>query len=109
MKKLLILIKDLALFSTLLVILFPSAVSALSSDQKALFDSGIYYFETNGSDSNTSCPYSGAGSYTAGAHSLDQVKTFASEPITSTWNISDSTVEQWFLKQAGAQATITKY
>jgi cell wall-associated NlpC family hydrolase len=44
-----------------------------------------------------------------GSYTLDQVKTFASEPITSTWNISDSTVEQWFLKQAGAQATIAKY
>jgi hypothetical protein len=35
--------------------------------------------------------------------------TFASLPITSTWDISDSTAEQWFLKQAGARATITRY
>lgn len=48
-------------------------------------------------------------SASGGSYTLDQVKTFASEPITSTWNISDSTVEQWFLKQAGAQATIAKY
>lgn len=52
----------------------------------------------------TSSSSGGSGSYT-----LDQVKTFASEPVTSTWNISNSTVEQWFLKQAGAQATIAKY
>jgi hypothetical protein len=44
-----------------------------------------------------------------GGFTIDQVKTFASEPVTSTWNISNSTVEQWFLKQAGAQATISKY
>jgi len=49
------------------------------------------------------------GNPSGGSYTLDQVKTFASEPITSTWNISDSTVEQWFLKQAGAQATIAKY
>jgi len=48
-------------------------------------------------------------SSTPGLYTLDQIKTFASEPITSTWNISNSTVEQWFLKQAGAQATIAKY
>lgn len=40
---------------------------------------------------------------------IDQVTTFASEPVPSTWNISDSTAEQWFLKQSGARATITKY
>ncbi len=44
-----------------------------------------------------------------GGFALNQVETFASEPVTSTWNISNSTVEQWFLKQAGAQATIAKY
>jgi hypothetical protein len=46
---------------------------------------------------------------TGGGFTIDEVKTFASEAITSTWNISNSTVEQWFLKQAGAQATIAKY
>ena len=52
----------------------------------------------------------GAGSTgSRGASTLDQVKTFASEPITSTWNISNSTAEQWFLKQAGAQATKAKF
>jgi hypothetical protein len=40
---------------------------------------------------------------------INQVKTFASESITSTWDISNSAVEQWFLKQAGAQATVSKY
>ncbi len=59
---------------------------------------------SNNSTTNSTSGGSGAGSYT-----LDQVKTFASEPITSTWNISNSTVEQWFLKQAGAQPVIAKY
>lgn len=50
------------------------------------------------------------GNSTSGkSYTLDQVKTFSSEPVTSTWNISNSTVEQWFLKQSGAQATISKY
>lgn len=38
-----------------------------------------------------------------------QIAAFASLPITSTWNISDSTAEQWFLAQAGARATKTRY
>jgi hypothetical protein len=50
-----------------------------------------------------------AGSGATGGFTIDQVKTFASEPVTSTWNIPNSTVEQWFLKQAGAQATVAKY
>jgi len=58
-------------------------------------------------------PLSGPSASSTGsprAFTLDQVKTFASEPITSTWNISDSAVQQWFLKpQAGALATITKF
>ncbi len=45
----------------------------------------------------------------AGGFTIDQVKTFSSEPITSSWNLSNSTVEQWFLKQAGAKATINKF
>lgn len=61
------------------------------------------------------CPTSSGGSGSAtssgpsGTFSLDQVKTFASEPYSSTWNISNSTVEQWFLKQAGAQPVISRY
>ena len=50
-----------------------------------------------------------AGSGAAGGFTIDQVKTFSSEPISSTWNLSNSTVEQWFLKQAGAKATINKF
>ena len=49
------------------------------------------------------------GGGSPGEFTIDQVKTFASEPITSTWNLSNSTVEQWFLKQAGAKVTINKF
>src|SRR5262249_41133324 len=60
------------------------------------------------SGSTADSPSTGSDITTEG-FTIDQVKTFASEPVTSTWNISNSTVEQWFLKQAGAQATIAKY
>ena len=60
---------------------------------------------TSGSASTPVLNESGA----AGGFTIDQVKTFSSEPITSTWNLSNSTVEQWFLRQAGAQATKNKF
>lgn len=60
-----------------------------------------------GSDTSNGTP--STNSRVTGGFTIDQVKTFVSEPVTSTWNISDSTAEQWFLKQAGAQATIGKY
>jgi hypothetical protein len=58
------------------------------------------------------CSSSGGSADTTGStggFTINQVKAFAAEPVTSTWNISDSTVEKWFLKQAGAQSTIAKY
>jgi hypothetical protein len=76
-------------------------------------DSGFYsandilFYDPSSCNSTNSGGTSSTGS--PGASTIDQVKTFASEPITSTWNISNSTVEQWFLKQAGAQATIAKF
>lgn len=39
----------------------------------------------------------------------DQVLAFAHSSIDSTWGISDSVVEQWFLKQAGARRVIGRY
>jgi hypothetical protein len=45
----------------------------------------------------------------SGGFTIEQVKTFASEPITSTWNIPDRTIEQWFLKQASAQTVKSRY
>lgn len=84
----------------------PGQVIALSDAQYNTLNSGIYYFDTDVSDCGTNGAVSSIS--TLGGN-IDQVKTFASEPITSTWNISDNAAEQWFLKQSGARATITKY
>lgn len=89
---------------------FVFATPLPASEDKALADYPDYVASGGGACSTSGSiqsitPSSGA----TGGFTIDQVKTFASEPITSTWNISNSTVEQWFLKQAGAQATIAKY
>lgn len=63
-----------------------------------------YCTNTGSAFANTSTSSGAVGSFT-----INQVETFASEPITTTWNISNSTVEQWFLKQAGSWATVSKY
>jgi hypothetical protein len=95
----------------LLVISQNGLIFALDPGQVTLFNENINYFNITSCDATSAPTTSGStksGSIGSGS-TLDQVKTFASEPITSTWNISNSTVEQWFLKQAGAQATIGKY
>jgi hypothetical protein len=69
--------------------------AALSPAQSQLFNEGIYYYNTQAEE----CTENGN----------NQAKTFDREPITATWNISDNTVEQWFLKQPTARATIIKY
>jgi hypothetical protein len=101
-----------------LFFLFISLLTVLCSPVEVLaFDSfyagnDILFYDKN-STSYCSPSSTGSGSTTAtpktGKYTLDQVKTFAGEPVTSTWGISDGTAEQWFLKQAGAQATIAKY
>ena len=102
--------KLLALLFALILTAPPSATMALSQDQKNVFDSGIYYFNADAGSGTCGGDTSAiGGGASGGSYSLGQVKTFASEPITSTWNISDSTVEHWFLKQNGAQPTITRY
>lgn len=67
------------------------------------------FLDQNGSCSSSSGSTPAGTGASDGTYTLTQVEAFLSEPITSTWNISDSTVEQWFLKQAGAQATVAKY
>lgn len=85
------------------------AVTALTQEQRKTIDSGARYFNVEETVSTGSgCSTSGSAGTGSGATS-DQVMSFASLPITATWNISDGTAEQWFLKQAGARATITKY
>lgn len=99
------------LFIFIAVLAPTSSVNALSQAQQDLHAEGIYYFDA--AQDSTNCGTSSTTSTTTGGASggftIDQVKTFASESVASTWNISDSTAEQWFLKQSGARATITKY
>lgn len=83
-----------------------TAVFAISSDDTK----AIYQWQLWAPNLNT-C--SSSGGTTPGGSvpsaSLTDVKTFLSEPVNSTWNIPNHTVEQWFLKQAGAQKVIGKY
>ncbi len=85
------------------ILLFPylSQVAKADSIYKVI---QTPFYDPNSITATIDCSSASGGSYT-----LDQVKAFAATPITSTWNISDSTVEQWFLKQSGARATVTKY
>jgi hypothetical protein len=83
----------------------------LKDNQQLRYKNGILFV-----DDNSSCATGGtdtvsgaSAGVTIGRFDINQVKTFAGEPITSTWNISNGAAEQWFLKQAGAQATIAKY
>jgi hypothetical protein len=105
--------KRKSIYACLAIIIFSSLapLKAFAYDQGFFAANDILFYNpddggcTNGSTGGSSASSTGS----PGASTLDQVKTFASEPITSTWNISNSTVEQWFLKQAGAQATIAKF
>lgn len=102
--------KRFNIYIYVLLMIFSSLMplQALAYDQAYFAANDILFYNPNDQcNSTNSGGTSSTGSH--GTFTLDQVKTFASEPITSTWNISDSTVEQWFLKQAGAQATIAKF
>lgn len=94
----------MSLFS--IAISTPASVFAVNSFYST---NNILFYDKNG---NTSCSaFSGSISTTnkSSKYTIDQVKAFAGESVTSTWGISNSAVEQWFLKQAGARATIGKY
>lgn len=83
-----------------------SVFAQMTPEQRRTIDSGARYF--NVEETVSSCSTSGSLGAGSGV-SNDQMMAFASLPINATWNISDSTVEQWFLKQAGARPTITRY
>lgn len=70
---------------------------AMTADQRRMFDMGITMYDTTSICGQTD-----------GADSSG-IQGFVSQPIDSTWSISDSTVEQWFLQQAGAKPVITRY
>lgn len=40
---------------------------------------------------------------------LSGVERFCSEPITSTWGISDSAIEKWYLSQSNVKSKNAKY
>ena len=60
------------------------------------------------SATSTGSTSTGPGGKTA-TYDLNKVKSFAASPVSATWGIADSSAEQWFLKQAGAQAVINKF
>lgn len=89
----------------LLAIFAPSTALAIDPSLYQALQEPFYEDVANATD----CSYTADKSSGGGNYSHNQVRAFAATPITSTWNISDSTVQQWFLKQAGARATVTKY
>lgn len=103
---------NIALAVLLLVVSFsvarPTTVRAAEEDcsEAELRGLGVAIINCAGDSANCSVPvFGGAG----GSFGSAELLAFASLPITSTWNIPDSTAEQWFLQQAGARATIAKY
>jgi hypothetical protein len=80
-----------------------------SQEYQTIQDQSLYYRSNGCSSSAISTSSTSTSSGPTGAFTYDQVKTFSSEPVTSTWNLSTSSIEQWFLKQAGAKATINKF
>lgn len=102
----------LFIYIAILILLYSSNAIALSGDQTSVFNEGVLYYDSSTcSDQNTlsgPLPQGLAQSGTGGNNS-NQEKTFLSTAVTSTWNISNATVEKWFLKQAGAQPTIGRY
>lgn len=85
----------------------PQGMSQLDCD--AIFGTWTDWVPEDGGCETGGTTSLARNSASGGSYTPDQVKSFASTPITSTWGISDSTVEQWFLKQAGARATVAKY
>lgn len=81
----------------------------MTPEQRKTIQSGALYFNVEETISTgNGCAVPGS-SGSDSAYASDQVMAFASLPITATWNISDTTAEQWFLKQAGARPTVAKY
>jgi hypothetical protein len=83
-------------------------IAQMTPEQRRTIQSGARYFnveETTSTGNECVTP----GSVGAPSISDDQLMAFASLPLTATWNISDTTAEQWFLKQTGARPTITRY
>jgi hypothetical protein len=99
-----VLIKIVYALLVILVVSYTAPISMFAdplpeSETQALYEYPNWVGSTGTascSGTSTNNPVSVSG--TSNGFTIDQVKTFASEPVTSTWNISDNTVEQWFLK-----------
>lgn len=94
--------KYVFLLSFIIFIILPVKVSAITPEQKRVFDSGVYYFDVEEDE----CNLTSAGSSSV---SDSAIKTFAHSPIDSTWGVTDAAAEQWFIKQAGARRVINRY
>jgi hypothetical protein len=88
---------------------YSPGIAALSQAERDSIYKDTVWYKLGGTPLCATASTGTTGGSVGNTFTIDQVKVFASVPITSTWNISDSTVEQWFLKQARALATITKY
>lgn len=102
-----------ALFTTSIVsaVITCTSVVNVRAEEPACTESklrGLGVAIVNCTGDNLNCSVV-SGIAPGGVFASDQLMAFASLPITSTWNISDGTAEQWFLSQAGARATIAKY
>lgn len=85
-------------------------VSALSPEQNRLFKSGIQYYESNSTTS--SCSTTSSTTTSGGlpsSYATSEVTAFARQPITATWNIADSTIEQWYLEQGSAKVRVDEF
>lgn len=78
----------------------PAGIAALTK----LVHTSVGGSESSSSSSSACCSSSGGGSV-----GNSQILAFAASPLDSTWGVSDSTAEQWFLQQSGATTVIAKY
>lgn len=80
--------------------LIPSPI-AFATDEDFFSLNDILFYNTNACIPGTQSAQSGISGTlndaSTGGFSLNEVVSFASQPIGSTWNISDSTAEDWFL------------
>ncbi|HEX5395328.1 MAG TPA: hypothetical protein VFW52_03205, partial [Candidatus Saccharimonadales bacterium] len=94
------------------VLSYSPSIAALSQAERDSIYKDTVWYKTNAS---IQCGTAAASDGTlgsgapGGSYGSDQLKAFATTPISSTWNISDSTVEKWFLSQTNATPVILRY
>lgn len=110
--------KRVVLFLFAMLLPFNLATTAYAIDTQFFSSNDIVFYNPDGGGT---CSANTSSTTTSGIstpsdtssptdnYTLDQVKAFAREPITSTWNISDSAIEDWFLKQSSAQSAVSRF